>query len=800
MSRVYERKMDDLVDVLKRANSNNIRVNLLIGAGVSVSGNIPLASEIINDIREKFPREYSMVENKTYAECMSILTALERRELISKYVDNAKINWAHMLIAHLLKKKIINCVLTTNFDNLLIRACALENSIPGVYDLAASNSFRPELLFNNSIIHLHGQHTGFVLCNTDNELERQIDRVEPTFIELNKNSMWIVIGYSGENDPILKLFHKYKNSDNRLYWVGFKNQEPNEDLKKLLEDRERYCYYIKGYDADSFFINLCKKLGKFPPDIIATPFTYLYNIIDGITEYVEEGLPFVKSESYNSMTKDIINKAISDYEEDNVVMAEYYFKLGLMDKFKKFNEQASEEDKIKIKKITDENKIGELIKGIKTYINDSEESDKTIDLKDIKLIFMLLVLLDEEDKYQYWCKLLNIIDTKLNKKEDNVEEIIVLRIGVLEELAKCDNSQSSLMDMLRVLEESDLEKLNKKRYIEIKIKAYRNLGKYFSNSDIEKAIDYFDLVLKEIEDNKGLLKNSYFNGIKGEMQIRKILCSEKYIIYIGTVFECIREIIDEYVDNEKNIEKDLKSKEISMTNLNILLSLILKVALKYEYNTYNNDIYVFLEEKLAGIKSVDIILLYLQRIESLVDDLEDVSNKDGLFKSFINIVKEIPKDIFKSKEIYDISIILNQVSYGLISRNENIYSKDILEHSIELDKNAYNCATLGYYYLRIEKNLGECIKQYDIAIDNEEDIVLRKAVEQKKEIELAKFLINEQNLKEAKIHINKAVDIGSLPNGWEVLYYEAQEIKSNLDEQIQPKEICDKSEEALINK
>ena len=170
----YEREICDLVDVLKRANNKGIRVNLLIGAGVSVSGNIPLAKDIIKDIEKNYPMEYERVEKKTYAECMAVLTALERRELISKYVDDAKINWAHMLIANLLKKKIINCVLTTNFDNLLIRACALENSIPGVYDLAAANSFRTELLFNNSVIHLHGQHTGFVLCNTESELENQI--------------------------------------------------------------------------------------------------------------------------------------------------------------------------------------------------------------------------------------------------------------------------------------------------------------------------------------------------------------------------------------------------------------------------------------------------------------------------------------------------------------------------------------------------------------------------------------------------------------------------------------------------
>lgn len=253
MSDMYERNIDDLIEVLKRANRDGLRINLLIGAGVSVSGSIPLAIDIMKDIETKFPREISRVKDKSYAEYMCMLTSLERRKLISEYVENSKVNLAHLLIAHLMRKKIVNCVLTTNFDNLLIRSCAFTNCFPGVYDLAASKSFRTDMLFDNAIIHLHGQYTGFVLCNTENELNTQLEIIRPTFIELNKNSMWIVIGYSGKNDPIVELFKEYKNSDNRLYWIGYKDEEPNEDIKELFINKEKYCYYVKGYDADSFF-------------------------------------------------------------------------------------------------------------------------------------------------------------------------------------------------------------------------------------------------------------------------------------------------------------------------------------------------------------------------------------------------------------------------------------------------------------------------------------------------------------------------------------------------------------------
>src|ERR1039458_7470156 len=65
-----------------------------------------------------------------------------------------KINWAHLALAQLIDGGYIDRVLTTNFDPLVSRACALVNSFPAVYDFAASRVFNPDQISEKAIFHL----------------------------------------------------------------------------------------------------------------------------------------------------------------------------------------------------------------------------------------------------------------------------------------------------------------------------------------------------------------------------------------------------------------------------------------------------------------------------------------------------------------------------------------------------------------------------------------------------------------------------------------------------------------------
>src|ERR1700733_13210489 len=130
-----------IAEALRHAKDRGQSGTLLIGAGCSVSAGIPLASEFIEIIKKEFPAAYNKAKNKTYPECMGQLLPADRRHLISKYIDEAKINWAHIAIAQLIKYGYISRVLTTNFDPLISRACALVGLYPAIYDLAVAPRF-----------------------------------------------------------------------------------------------------------------------------------------------------------------------------------------------------------------------------------------------------------------------------------------------------------------------------------------------------------------------------------------------------------------------------------------------------------------------------------------------------------------------------------------------------------------------------------------------------------------------------------------------------------------------------------
>ncbi|WP_373511719.1 hypothetical protein, partial [Persicitalea sp.] len=99
--------IEELSYLLKEAKKNSQPQPIFfLGAGASVSGNIPLAGDIQKHILDKFsdnpfvrklkPEEYQ------YAKLMECLTPFQRNEILKTYIDNARINVTHIYLAQLL--------------------------------------------------------------------------------------------------------------------------------------------------------------------------------------------------------------------------------------------------------------------------------------------------------------------------------------------------------------------------------------------------------------------------------------------------------------------------------------------------------------------------------------------------------------------------------------------------------------------------------------------------------------------------------------------------------------------------
>ena len=175
---------------------------------------------------------------------MAELSIGQRRDLIADYVDKAKINWAHLGVAQLMKHGFIDRILTTNFDLLVVRACALVGIFPAIDDFAASQLFKPADIPNRAVFYLHGQYTGFVLMNTEQECTNHARLLAPVFEDAGRGRVWIVVGYSGENDPVFDHLAKVPRFDYNLYWVGFGDSEPAKHVREQLLVPEKDAFFV----------------------------------------------------------------------------------------------------------------------------------------------------------------------------------------------------------------------------------------------------------------------------------------------------------------------------------------------------------------------------------------------------------------------------------------------------------------------------------------------------------------------------------------------------------------------------
>ena len=290
-----QRSFADLVEDLRRSEG---RATVLIGAGCSFSGGIPLAGGIIDDIRKQFPQAWNRAQKQAaecgqlspnYNLCMQALLPDQRRTLLKRYIDGSKINWAHIGLAQLLKYKRLDRVLTTNFDQLITRACALVNVFPAVYDLTAFHptQMRMAELPDLAVFHLHGQRNGFSLLNDPDELAQHARQLKPLFDHARERRLWIVVGYSGEADPLLSLIQAERHECG-LYWISTQ-PAPKPHLAELFST-ERYAFHLHHPEgADHFFMKLALEMDAWPPTLLDQPFAHLREQLAPIAEFIEDG-------------------------------------------------------------------------------------------------------------------------------------------------------------------------------------------------------------------------------------------------------------------------------------------------------------------------------------------------------------------------------------------------------------------------------------------------------------------------------------------------------------------------------
>ncbi|MFY4842710.1 TPR end-of-group domain-containing protein [Aliarcobacter butzleri] len=484
--------IEDLAYLIKNSKEKPI---VFLGAGASITGNIPIAKTIVEDILKKYkdnPRVRKDTK-KTYKSLMDCLLPNERNTLLKGYIDDAKINVTHIYLAQFIKNELIDYVLTVNFDNLMLRALALYNIYPPTYDMAILKDITTSTFPTKSIVYLHGQHHGLWLLNTEEELKK-VKEVIPPILNSIKDRPWIFIGYSA-NDQIFDHIAELGRFDKGLYWVTRKETSISDKVRKKLLDKDNTnSFLIEGYDSDSFILELNTKLELEQPEILEKPFSYLKNCLDNIVDIQDEE-HFKGIKERLEIIKTQVNKSIDTYEnkdkENNLIKE--IIDLRLKENFdeKRINELYQESEKLKSQKL--KNSLSELYYDWGTALH-TLAKDKN----------------DNEDLYnQAFSKYETA--SKLNPKD---EDILNNWGNALSNLAKAKDNNEDLYNQALIKYEI-ASKLNPKDNF-----IFYNWGNALSmlakakNNDENLYIEAFEKLTKAVELGSSVYNLACFHSIR----------------------------------------------------------------------------------------------------------------------------------------------------------------------------------------------------------------------------------------------------------------------------------------------
>ena len=260
------------LDVCFEAVRNRSRpVALLIGAGCSYSAGIPLASGFVTEIKSKYRLRCGSVQSNDYSDIAPLLAEDEWLELFWIALSDAKVNLAHLCIAELMKRETVDRVLTTNFDALLSKACALVDSSIAVCDCVAMPGVDRALDDRRpAVYHLHGQAHGMGMLNSPVDLAARKTLVQEIVRKIIDRRILIVCGYSGACDEVLAFLRDQRSLRNPVFWVPFSKGEGDTVATQFRQGNQaaKHLYVTKECDADRFFFSLLVAQGYSIPDVV----------------------------------------------------------------------------------------------------------------------------------------------------------------------------------------------------------------------------------------------------------------------------------------------------------------------------------------------------------------------------------------------------------------------------------------------------------------------------------------------------------------------------------------------------
>ncbi len=275
--------IDPTVSLAFSMHSAPGRYAILLGSGVSSAAGIPTGWSITLDLVRKLAKaegedcgdepetwyREKFGQSPSYSQLLNDLakTPYDRREVLSSYIeanpndpdtDARQPTAAHRAIAHIVRDRYVNVILTTNFDRLLEQALSAVNVEPIVLSRPEQIDGAPPLSHSKcTIVKLHGDYLDPSIRNTEGELEAYPEPLNALLDRIIDEYGLIVCGWSGDWDHALRAaLERAKTRRFTTYWTSL--GKPSPMARKLIEHRDAEDIEIDS--ADSFFTTVSERI------------------------------------------------------------------------------------------------------------------------------------------------------------------------------------------------------------------------------------------------------------------------------------------------------------------------------------------------------------------------------------------------------------------------------------------------------------------------------------------------------------------------------------------------------------
>lgn len=298
------------VDLISRISDKPSNFAWFLGAGASRTAGLPTADDIIwdlkrrqycrdenqdigrqdlqnNAIRERlqsyfdsrgFPPHGAHDEYTGYFERIFGTNKERQRAYLGGVLSEGRVSLSvgNRVLGALMAAGLARVAFTTNFDTVVEKAVAEMGQSLSPFHLEGAHAANAAL--NNEefplYCKLHGDFRYDSLKNLSSDLKQQNDELSKCFLSSGTRFGFVVVGYSGRDESVIRLFHSVLKSPNAfphgLYWTVMKGSTLPSAVCQLLASATEQgidAHEVETQTFDAFMLHLWRNIDPRPSEL-----------------------------------------------------------------------------------------------------------------------------------------------------------------------------------------------------------------------------------------------------------------------------------------------------------------------------------------------------------------------------------------------------------------------------------------------------------------------------------------------------------------------------------------------------